>query len=243
VTPYGLGRLPAPDERDAPYAMRTAVELAPTLPTHRYWDTRYWSDQGPHPHCVGHAWAHWLELGPVSHDGPAPILSPLHIYNDAQKVDEWPGEGYDGTSVRAGAKVLQSLGFVSSYLWAFDAQTVMDAVLGVGPVVVGTWWFSGMFEPDAKGFIYDTGHRVGGHAYVIDGANQRKGTVRIRNSWGRTWGKGGRAWMDAEVLDRLIAADGEACLAIEQRGPRTTAIETRGNCCDDEPMEVERPEG
>ena len=215
MTDYGLGRLPAPDARDSAYAMLTLTRTLPVLPDSRYWNTAYWGDQGSQPHCVGYAWAHWLELGPVGHTAPAPVVNPDTIYHTAQQVDEWEGSDYAGTSVRAGAKVLQVTGFVESYLWATDAQTVMDAVLGVGPVVVGTRWTEDMFRPNAEGFITDSGVAAGGHAYVIDGANQVRGVVRIRNSWGRGWGKSGRAWMDGETLERLIAAEGEACLAVE----------------------------
>ena len=30
------------------------------------------------------------------------------LYHEAQKIDEWPGEDYDGTSVRAGLDILAS---------------------------------------------------------------------------------------------------------------------------------------
>ena len=32
------------------------------------------------------------------------------LYHEAQKVDEWPGEDYDGTSVRAGLDILRKRG-------------------------------------------------------------------------------------------------------------------------------------
>src|SRR5688500_6601831 len=124
----GLGRLPAPDPRDHAYAIRTLLASAPIipLPTHRYYATRTWLDQNGYPHCVGYAWAHWLELGPVAYPGRLTNENADQIYRVAQVVDEWPGIDYAGTSVRAGAKVLQADGRIESYLWAFDAATVMD---------------------------------------------------------------------------------------------------------------------
>ncbi|MCA1570873.1 MAG: hypothetical protein LC798_11250 [Chloroflexi bacterium] len=213
---HGLGRLPAVDPRDNAYPIMALTAQADARPEHRYWDTRYWGDQGAHPHCVGYAWTHWLEMGPVGHPGHAPVVNPVDVYDSAQFFDEWPGNSYDGTSVRAGAKVLHDWGFIESYLWAFDAQTVMDAVLGIGPVVVGSLWTDAMFTLDAEGFIYYRGSPLGGHAYVVDGANARRGVFRIRNSWSRSWGRGGRALIDAEDLGRLIADDGEAALAVER---------------------------
>jgi hypothetical protein len=32
------------------------------------------------------------------------------LYHEAQRIDEWPGEDYDGTSVRAGMDVLRTEG-------------------------------------------------------------------------------------------------------------------------------------
>jgi len=146
-------------------------------------------------------------------DGPQPQI----IYHAAQQVDEWPGEDYAGTSVRAGAKVLQSLGHVASYVWAFTAEDVATWLLsGHGTCVAGTAWTSGMMRPNDKGFIAPTGNSVGGHAYLIVGYNRVSGVFRILNSWG-SWGQNGRAWILGEHLDVLIRDDGEAATAIEQQ--------------------------
>jgi hypothetical protein len=214
-----FGRRFAPDERDRPYALATLVAQAPE-PTRRwrYWNANgWWGDQGGAPHCVGYAWAHWLEDGPVTHRGPAPVADPARLYRMAQCIDEWPGEDYAGTSVRAGAKVLHAEGFIEAYLWAFDAATVIDALLTVGPVVVGTDWYGGMSDPEPDGRLRPDGPLQGGHAYLLDGVNLDTGRVRVKNSWGRDWGRRGFGWLDLDDLDRLIAAQGEACLAVEVR--------------------------
>lgn len=220
IEQYGLGRLPAADNRDGAYAIRTLLaqaEPAPA-PTKRSWFANgWWGDQLATSRCVAFAWTHWLEDGPLTQRGPTPIVDPLALYARAQELDEWPGSDYDGTSVRAGAKALQELGLIESYLWAFDAATIVDAILRVGPVVVGTDWYSGMFDPDAGGLLHLTGGLAGGHAYVLDGANTTTGLVRVKNSWGRAWGRHGFAALRFDDLDRLIEADGEACLAVELR--------------------------
>ena len=62
----GLGRLPAPDSRDRMFPLRSIVPARTTSRDYRYWSSSgWWGDQGARPHCVGFAWAHWLEDGPV----------------------------------------------------------------------------------------------------------------------------------------------------------------------------------
>lgn len=218
----GLGRIVAPDDRDRDHLIRPMLSVVPSeeepLRTSRYWFSNgWWGDQGDRPHCVGYGWAHWLEDGPFTHPGQSPIVDPVELYRRAQLIDEWPGENYDGTSVRAGAKVLQSLGYVGEYRWAFDVWTVVRTLLELGPVVLGVNWYGGMFTPNEDGLIRPTGRLAGGHCVVANGANVRRGIVRIKNSWGRDWGKNGNCWMSFDDLDRLIREDGEACLAVEKR--------------------------
>jgi C1A family cysteine protease len=56
---------------------------------------------------------------------------------------------------------------------------------------------------------------VGGHAYLINGMDVKRGLARGKNSWGRGWGKAGAFRIPLDDLDRLIREDGEACLALE----------------------------
>ena len=211
---HGLGRIPAPDVRDQKYLMRSVVAEPPTLPRYRHYKCGATLDQGPHPHCVGYAWAAWLAAAPLmTMDGPQPQI----IYHAAQQADEWPGDAYSGTSVRAGAKVLVALGHVASYVWAFSAEDVATWLLsGHGSVVAGTAWTNGMMYPNDKGFIAPTGNLVGGHAYLITGHNRVSGVFRLLNSWSKAWGQNGRAWITGEHLDALIRDGGEAATAIEQ---------------------------
>jgi hypothetical protein len=184
--------------------------------TWRYWNQGgWWGDQGARPWCVDYAWHHWTADGPVTH-GRGQRWTPGDVYRHAQLIDEWPGQDYDGTSVRAGAKVLQHRGYITEYRWAWDADTVARALLEVGPVVVGTWWTTGMSEPDAEGIIHYTGSRQGGHAYLLNGVNVARGLARVKNSWGRQWSRNGTAWLPLDDLDRLVTDDGEACLAVER---------------------------
>jgi hypothetical protein len=218
ILPEILGRVYIPDARDKNFLISNKFPTQATSITSKYWDANiWWGNQGSTPQCVGYAWAHWIADGPITHKGVQPPVNPTTIYREAQKVDEWVGENYAGTSVRGGAKYLKTSGKISSYLWAFDINTLINTVLNVGPVVVGTNWYNGMFYPDKTGLIRITGRLAGGHAYVINGVDTRTKRFRIKNSWGKTWGQSGHAYISYTDMTRLIRENGEICLAIENR--------------------------
>jgi len=215
----GLGRRYSPDENDKRYMMRKALMPFTETVAEKYWDDWYWwGNQIESSECVGYSWAHWLEDAPVIHDHsvtPPPVVAPDYLYNEAKLVDEWEGEDYEGTSVRAGAKVLQALGYIEQYVWTWDVEDIAHAILTVGPVVVGTEWFDDMFSPDELGVIRPGGPVVGGHAYLINGYSKTTQLFRIKNSWGKEWGANGYAYISYNDLDFLLHREGEACLALE----------------------------
>ena len=210
MTERTFGRLAAEDERDRMFQLR--VPAAATTQRFAYWsDHTYFGDQLNTPHCVGYAWTHWLCNAPISN-----YLDPDGIYELAQHIDEWDGTQYFGTSVRAGAKVLHKLGLIERYEWCWDVETLIEAVLSRGPVIVGTDWHRSMDTADENGIIKVAGRSIGGHAYLINGVSRDRGFFRIKNSWGRQWAAEGRAWISFEDMDKLITAEGEVCLAVER---------------------------
>lgn len=212
---HGLGRISSPDSRDHRFLLSALLKEEP-LPNYRYWYNRGWrGDQGETSQCVAYAWLHWISSAPQT--SKLSVIEPSVLYKRAQELDPWPGEDYDGTDTRAGAKALQEKGFIQSYWWAFDINTVIQAVLTAAPVVVGTNWYADMFTPNSDGFIIPNGEVEGGHAYLINGVNAKRRVFRIQNSWGKSWGINGSAYISFDDMERLLLEDGEAVLGIETR--------------------------
>ena len=135
-------------------------------------------DQGSEGACVGFGWSRAMSLfNRLRYDA-------RWLYHEAQKIDEWPGEDYDGTSVRAGGEILRTVGHrqiygtqgktrpvglshgIAAYRWATSVDDVLE-VLGM------------------KGKDY----------------------VSFLNSWGRDYPRTVR--MPASVLERLLLEEGE----------------------------------
>jgi len=205
-----FGRVIVPDGRDRRFAIRAQSS---TRKARTWTDTSPVLDQGATSECVGHAWAHWLSNNPVKQ-----FLRATGIYELAKYRDEWRGEQYDGTSVRAGASVLKSLGMISEYRWATTLDSLIYALLEEGPVVVGTDWYEGMSKPAKIRDRYELqigGRNQGGHAWLISSIDTTVERFGMKQSWGLKWADDGRAFVSFQTMDRLLRAQGEACLAIE----------------------------
>lgn len=173
-----------------------------------------WLDQGDTPGCTGFGAGNALAEYPYR---KTPITNELcrRIYAGAKRHDEWAGESYDGSSVQGAMSfLLAESTYLRDYWWCRTPDELAHAVSLRAAVEVGTWWYSGMWDTDAAGFVHATGTREGGHAYCIGGVDPAKRRYRIDQSWGR-WGidGGGSAWISMDDLHRLVFdEDGEAAM-------------------------------
>lgn len=210
------GRLLAPDQNDHRYLIADMPRPVSVGETHRYWNAEgWWGDQRDQPQCVAYAWTHWLEDGPITHAGPVPMIEPEWLYNEAQSRDPWRGTPHEGTTVRAAAEVLRSVGLIREYRWAFKLDHLVSALLHHGPVVIGTNWYSDMNTPDETGHIRVRGELQGGHSTKLDGVNTESQLFRGKNNWNRGWSRQGFYTISFEDMERLLHEDGEVCLAVE----------------------------
>lgn len=233
---FPLGRRASPDAQDHRFLMRRLLRApGEPLPIRKTWRMPTPSlDQGKTSTCVGHAWKNFLRCAPIcTKTGP----SPFDIYRYAVARDEFPENDYEaglpdfdermssGTSVRAGSGLLMNQKRIGTYLWAFDLQSVIEWVLLKGPVVLGTNWYSSMYEVDDEGIMRIAKSAVldGGHAYLLRGVDRRRALALFENSWGDSWGKNGAFYLPFADLERLIHEDGEACTSTEEKLKPTKA--------------------
>lgn len=220
----GTGRLISPeDPRDGQFRMLAAIpqiDLRIGRPAPRIAPYRERSplDQGQTPQCVGYAGRGFLNAAPMMSRQDLPPTAE-ELYHAAQRNDEWPGESYDGSSVRGLMKAMQAAGLISSYVWG---QTVTEALTwmngGYGTTIVGTWWYPSMDNIDANGYIVEpepTATAVDGHCYRLNWS-PHAGAILVVNSWGHVWGKrltnglrSGMAYMRPRLLERLLREQGE----------------------------------
>lgn len=220
-----FGRLENPDERDSLFPVSAILPEPDPFVTEKYWwDGGWWGNQGSTFQCVAYSLMHWVEDGPVVQDAivtesprPKPLFNPAEFYNACQERDPWEGKNYNGTSVRTGVKLLHELGVIKEYRWATSSHEIAQALLYLGPVVVGTRWYSDMSNPRSDGLMRPTGHSMGGHAYLLNGVDLNKKLFRVKNSWGFEWGRNGYGYISFESFDKLLAEGGEAVLPVENK--------------------------
>lgn len=223
---------PRHDPRSRSYPVRAALPKAVRETGKQWLPGRVVTDQGHEGACVGHAWTNDALAAPKADTKATAAAADVYargVYRSAQRIDEWPGEAYDGTSVLAGAKVMQSRGHMVEYRWAFSIDDVKDSVIERGPVVIGVPWFEDMYQTGANGLVRVGGPLVGGHALLVYGYHPGAsvpgvdGPVRLfrwRNSWGRSYGINGNGWIRYEDLRDLLAGQGEACVPVGRRTVR-----------------------
>lgn len=156
--------------------------------------------------------------------------SAFEIYDAAIKADEFSDNDNDtarqmGTSVRAGAKVLQGLGLLTEYSWVTSADEAARWIGGQdehgefvgGPVVIGVNWYNSMFDTDSEGLLHVAGNIAGGHSVCINKWYQRLGLFGGIQSWSLPWGIYGHFLISGENVNRLFKEDGEGCTPTESR--------------------------
>jgi len=224
-----LDRLVQFDERSRDYPI-TADPRFSTVLKSRTWGLKLRLDQGREGACTGFARAHDL----AAHPSPARGISNAvaqDLYYRARRLDEWPGENYEGSSVLGAILAAREVGYVGEFRWGFGIDQTLGALSNVAGVVFGTPWLDSMYEPGPDGILDLSGTEIGGHSYFGRGicvpvngyirpwANRKAiktsvPMIRVTNSWDRDWGIDGEALIPADGMeDKLLSRRrGEACI-------------------------------
>lgn len=200
------------DERSKMYP---ATDLVPASakPRTRTWRRGSAYDQGQTSMCVAYTGKGVLNTLLMSRAVPRKTRLAYDVndfYAGAQRNDEWPGEGYDGSSGLGLLRYLKSIGLISEYRWSFGLDQALLTLSHVGPLGIGVMWTQDMFTPDADGFIRPTGEDAGGHEIEVTGINVPGRYVVVTNSWGTGWGLNGRAKISWDDFDSLLGNRGDA---------------------------------
>jgi hypothetical protein len=215
-----LDRIPSRPDPVRLSLFNVADLTAGLAPRSYTWRVGMWLDQGREGACVGHGWTHEAVARPVViNQWPRPNFMATNpqafafeLYDWCRLNDEWDGEDYDGTSVAAGARGMKLAGTIGEYRWTRSADDAAVAISRSGPAVIGTDWWTGMFNPDRSGYLNLTGRPEGGHCLLINGYSLPRKAFRAHNSWGLDWGQGGEAWIRHADMAHLLATGGEICI-------------------------------
>lgn len=217
------------DQRSLAYGIRPLMAKNIEIKK-QMWQEGTVLDQGREGACVGFGWTAELLAEPFAPPSQPPAnfgnSMAQKFYKMAQQIDEWPGENYEGTSVLAGAKIMQQQGFMEGYRWCFGIEDLRDAVITQGPVVIGIPWYSGMYYTRKSGFVDASGSKVGGHCITITGYDPamniegaEREIFRWRNSWGESYGINGSGYIQYDLLESLLKERAEACIPVGRKEP------------------------
>jgi GH25 family lysozyme M1 (1,4-beta-N-acetylmuramidase) len=210
-----FGYIKSPFDRND-YNLRNFIPLGANLSldeiAERNWEFRGDAlDQKDTQHCLGFGMAHFgINL---------PVYTPYteadaHAFYYMAKELEGDPQGENGAYARSAAEVLLNLKRIEAYAFAPDIATIKWWLLNRGCMMVGSMWLQGMMTPDAENKVYATGSNRGGHFYLINEWTCDN-YIGIQNSWGKSWGQNGKAYISQTDFEKLFTYYGEAITAVE----------------------------
>jgi hypothetical protein len=214
----GLGRIIDPE---TPRAM--ALYPVPTGSSDRLrrsWNQDgAWLDQKATGTCVAAAFGHRRADGPIKVSGIDEAWRVKFYLEASAKYWGTPDTSLQkGTSAVSACEVLRERGAIDRYEWIAhwnsSPEDLRYALLELGPVCVGSNWYSSMDDPRQIGdqfwmrVNYSTTVR-GGHEYIVnkldlDPEDGSEPYYRMKQSWGKGWAKNGTARFRLADLEELI---------------------------------------
>lgn len=216
-----------------------ASEVLPVAEYPKFWTMGTVFDQGQEGDCVGFGWTAELVGSPYPDYSVSEPLGDLVGHNLCQRaksLDDTPGTDYQGTSLLAGAKVVQQQQLIDGYRWCTSTTDMRNAICasvadGGGPVLVAIPWYDEMYETRPSGLVKVGGSLVGRHCLTLFGFHpgmrisgedwsSRYRVFAWRNSWGTSYGKAGSGYILESDLAALFADHGQAAIPMGRRKVR-----------------------
>jgi hypothetical protein len=211
-----LGRHVHFDERSRGY--RVPIRKTAKIASRTWTRTVKPFDQGQTGSCTGNGAVGVICTDPYKKTGKHyDEALARKVYSKATSLDsiqgDWPPDD-TGSTVLAAMKALTKLKYTKGYDWCFGLDDVLKTLSNLGPVEVGVNWYEGFDSPSASGLVKISGSIRGGHAFELLGVDVKTKTVIAENSWGKSWGAGGRFSFSWKDLDRLLREQGEASTVV-----------------------------
>jgi len=229
---YKLGYLPEPpDERDLLLSIPSY-----DLPKSIDWTSQITSikNQGSEGSCTAFSSAALSEFFEWKQYGQIFDLSERWVYEWAKKLDCFPGESYEGSTLRAAMKALQKYGICEEKFWKYipnkkgepDPKAAEDAykhriktyrslthpkdiriikrALHEVGPIVAGVAVQKSWFNPNKGIIKDLGDAEILGYHAILVIAYGDGMIKIKNSWGENWGINGFGYLNEEYFMRML---------------------------------------
>lgn len=199
-----LGRHVKHDDRSRNFAVAPVASLGDLKSIrHRRLVKPY--DQGNIGSCVPNSAAGTLSTLPFHHRyGETTARKWYH------ELTGWtPTNGIDpGSTGLDIARLLKTKGLISGYRTAFGLTAALTA-LQASAVLVGMSWRTGCDNPDSSGLIKWIGSVRGGHELEFNEIDVERKLVGFEQSWGPSWGAGGRGYMSWDDFGNALLDQGD----------------------------------
>ncbi len=215
VTGKRLGRHVEHDPRSRNFTAEVALQV--TSVTHAA--TGLPLNQGQIGSCTANALCGALDSAPDYAGGVALTeQDAISLYELETQLEGQPYPPNDpGGSGLMVCKAAKQRGMISSYKHAFGIDQALAALV-LRPVITGINWYTSFDTPDpASGLVaIASGATVrGGHEVVADGIDADNRLVWLWNSWGTSWGLGGRFCMSFDTWEQLLNERGDVTVPMK----------------------------
>jgi hypothetical protein len=209
-----LGRHVLHDPRSRDYP----AERAPKVVSVTHASTGLPLNQGDIGSCTANALCGSLDSAPDDASGKVYDESAaVQLYELETKMEgePYPPNDPGGTGLMV-CKAAKQLGWISSYTHALGIEQALQALV-LRPVITGIRWYTSFDSPDpATGLVAIAAGAIvrGGHEVVADEIDATNQLVWFWNSWGSSWGMGGRFCMSYTTWEQLLSEQGDVTVPV-----------------------------